>query len=458
MLGRRNILKQIENLPSEILSVPPPKKFSSPIPSKNFFESPNKSFDKENHFEMFSCKSIAFDSLNYEPNNNLNRRNEYDLKKQSSILEKEISEGKFKVLLEQSKRLIEIVNETIEEKEFWKYKYGILEELMQEKSENKEFQLQENLLLEKPKKNELIELQENLKKMKVYFIQKLDDVIRENDNYKLQNKNCVKRNNELEKELEAKRDIFEKFEEELLKTKIIIKDLHNNFTCTKSRKRSNSLNGIKVTDFKLLEFEMKELIKSNRELNSEVEKLSHFNQEKNKKTLENKDSQLILEKLYQKSEKYSKCKKIYQEDIHNLKTKLFETQKENSHLKNKYQILFKESNERIQTISLHYEESQKTLEKEIEKNYEEEKEKLMTCLMEERKENHIIIEKLNEKIKFSENEMNELKENISVELEDLGGKYNQQQEKYKEKEDRLINEVMRQNVNIFMINMKYIIP
>ena len=70
----------------------------------------------------------------------------------------------------------------------------------------------------------------------------------------------------------------------------------------------------------------------------------------------------------------------------------------------------------------------------------------MSCLMEERKESHSVIGKLQEKLKDSEKEINDLKDNINMELEELSGKYSLQQEKYKEKENQMVNEIKRLNV------------
>ena len=84
----------------------------------------------------------------------------------------------------------------------------------------------------------------------------------------------------------------------------------------------------------------------------------------------------------------------------------------------------------------------------------------MSCLMEERKERHSVIGKLEEKLKDSEREINDLKDNINMELEELSRKSSFQQEKYKEKENQMVNEIKRLNVkNRFLsLRLKKISP
>jgi len=80
--------------------------------------------------------------------------------------------------------------------------------------------------------------------------------------------------------------------------------------------------------------------------------------------------------------------------------------------------------------------------------------------MEERKERHSVIGKLEEKLKDSEREINDLKDNINMELEELSRKSSFQQEKYKEKENQMVNEIKRLNVkNRFLsLRLKKISP
>ena len=454
MFDPRVIFRPLENVPSDLMR-PPPKITSSPIPSKNFSESPNKSFDKENNIADFTYKTLSFGSFKPELTENSCKFND-DISEKCPI--EEMSKdppavGKFQILMEQNMRLIEIVNESFEEKELWKSKCEVMENVMKEKQSllEKKTNFHESQQLNY---EHLKDLQEDLREIKGYFYQKLGEVLRENEDLKKINNELIMKTRGLEEELEFKRDLIEKFEVELVNTKVSVRDLNDIFIGLAGKKRKGDiLDRDEEVSLKEFEENMKEMLKENKELWAEHERLLNLNEEKERqikflqeKLTENQDFQMIRDQLTKKAGKYNSLKIKYNLETDTLKNKLDETQKELISLKNKYQFLFKESNERIQTLSLHYEESQKSFETEIEKSYDEEKNRLMSCLMEERKESHSVIGKLQEKLKDSEKEINDLKDNINMELEELSGKYSLQQEKYKEKENQMVNEIKRLNV------------
>ena len=411
MTDFRTILHGIDNIPCEILLRPPPKKSSSPIPSKNLYDdSPNKSFDKENFFETNTFKTISFNSFKQE----LDIYKKFDEIPDKDQLESFESEEKFKILLEQNLRLIEIINEINEEKERITHKYEVLE-----KNFNKK-------LDEITKENEgFISRNEQLKEgfieIKAVFMRKMQETIKEkeeiNDELKEKNMGLSDKIVCFEEELRYKEEIIEKLEEKL----------KDNNDLEEEQERLTSLSEEKERQIKFLQEKLTENEDFHSKLLKKTDKLKNYKENANLK-----ESQFLGE---------NEC----------LKKKILESQKEVNNLKNKYQILFKESNERIKTLSNYYEQSQKSFENEIEKTYEEEKNRIMNCLVEERKENKVVITRLEEKIKNSEKEMNELKENINVELEDLGRKYNQQQEKYKDKEGMLVKENSRLNVKFLCV-------
>ena len=457
MLESRAIFRHIENVPSDLMR-PPPKITSSPIPSKNFSESPNKSFDKENYTNEFTYKTVSFASFKPDHQTEASCKLNDDISEKMASVGpiKEEQEGKFQILLEQNQRLIEIVNESIEEKEFWREKY----ERMENRRSEDEGRIEEMEKREKEMGNLecLRGMQEGIREIKGYFYHKLGNVLRENEELKQTNRVLIEKNHDLEEELEYKRDLIEKFETELVETKLGVKDLNDIFKGISKNKQNNDYQDqneeINMKDF---ESNIREIVLENKKLTSDHERLSNITEEQERqmkllqeKLCENQDFALIRDQLTKKAEKYKNLKEKYDFETISMKTKLEESQKELLSIKNKYQILFKESNERIQTLSLHYEEAQKSFENEVEKNYEDEKNRLMSCLIEERQENHNNIKKLEEKLRNSENEINDLKDNINMELEELGGKYSLQQDKYREKEIQMVNEIKRLNV-IFQI-------
>lgn len=453
MLESRAIFRHLENVPSDLMR-PPPKITSSPIPSKNFSESPNKSFDKENYTGEFIYKTVSFASFkpDHQTETSCKLNDDLSEKLASEGPAKEEQEGKFQILLEQNQRLIEIVNESIEEKELWREKY----ETMENRRSEDEGEIEEMKKREKEMGNLecLRGMQEGIREIKGYFYHKLGNVLRENEELKQTNRDLIQKNQDLEEELEYKRDLIEKFETELVETKVGVRDLNDIFKgILKSKGGNDYQDQNEEVNMKDFESNIREVALDNKKLMSDHERLSNINEEQERqikllqeKLGENQDFALIREQLTKKAHKYKNLKEKYDFETTSLKTKVEESQKELLAIKNKYQILFKESNERIQTLSLHYEEAQKSFENEVEKNYEEEKNRLMSCLIEERQENHNIIKKLEEKLRNSENEINDLKDNINMELEELGGKYSLQQDRYREKEVQMVNEIKRLNV------------
>ena len=473
-----SILRQIDNFPSDLYPRPPPKIYSSPIPSKNFSDSPNKSFDKENVIDTY--KTISFNSFKQDFDISKKFDEIPELASIENLTENEAYEEKFKLLMEQNMRLITIINETTEEKEIWKQKYENLAKVAERKindfNDSLQVKITENDIY-RSRDEELFKLQLSLRDIKEYFSKKINEILHEKSEFQHYNEELLKNIKKLETEkftinaetdrlmenLIYKGQIIDRFEEELAQTKLSIKELNEVFDDLSGRKkRSNSLDREKSNkNIKVIQKEMKELINSNNELKSELERFITVNEEKERQiqllqeklTENNKNDELlrISQKLLKKSMKFKYNKEnlvLKSNENENLKKKLQEKEKELNSLKFKYQILFKESNQRIQSLSSHYEQSQNSFESELEKTYEEEKSKLMTCLMDERTENHSIIARLEQKLKNSEKELNQFKENINVELEDLSGKYTQQQEKYKEKENQMINEINRLNVII----------
>ena len=164
---------------------------------------------------------------------------------------------------------------------------------------------------------------------------------------------------------------------------------------------------------------LQEVIKENQALLQEIGDLrekNEFLQQENANLQEN------LARVSQKTREnveISQKLRAKDEEIRELQEKIAE-------IREKYQDLYKESRERLKTLSFHYEESRKSLENELESAFSRE-------LRDEHKEKLRITEKL----RLSEEEIRNLKQSLSEELDDLSAKYCEMQAKYKENEEKL---------------------
>ena len=90
-------------------------------------------------------------------------------------------------------------------------------------------------------------------------------MLKDNEDIKRVNSELLAKTRDLEDKLEFKRDLIEKFEVELVQTKISVRDLNDIFShLTRNRGRNDSLDPDDEPNLKDLESNMREMIQENK--------------------------------------------------------------------------------------------------------------------------------------------------------------------------------------------------